>query len=253
MVWLERKFEGIELKYALHQRLEDNTPYLRPAVLILAGGGYEHRSRREEEPVALYFLSHGYQAFILDYTVKRENIAQREPEGEVMAALSYIRRHAEEFDIIKNKIVLLGFSAGAHLALSSQCHLKKEDERADALVLGYPVVTTGEYGHNGSTYNITGLNEEKMRYYSLEKEVFSSLPPVFIWQTTEDEAVSAMNSILLSSALLKCHVPFECHLFEKGKHGLSICTHDVNSYEEGASEWLELLFKWLEKKLSYKQ
>ncbi len=253
MVWLERKVGGVKLKYALHQRLLDDAPYPRPAVLILAGGGYEHRSRREEEPVALYFLSHGYQTFILDYTVGRENIAQSEPEREVMAAVSYIRHHADEFDVVRDKIVLLGFSAGAHLALSSQCHRCGNDERADALVLSYPVVTTGEYGHDRSTFNITGGNEEKMRYYSLESEIESSLPPVFIWQTTEDEAVSVMNSILLSSALVKSHVPFECHLFEKGRHGLSICTHDVNSYEEGPSEWLHLMFKWLEKTLLYKQ
>ena len=253
MVWLERNVGGVKLKYALHQRLDDNTSYLRPAVLILAGGGYEHRSRREEEPVALYFLSHGYQAFILDYTVGRENIAEREPEDEVMAAISYIRRHAGEFDVRGNKIVLLGFSAGAHLALSSQCHALEKDEVADALVLCYPVVTTGEYGHDGSTYNITGGKEGKKRYYSLEKEIKPSIPPVFIWQTTEDEAVSVMNSILLSYALVECHVPFECHLFERGKHGLSICTHDVNSYQEGTNEWLNLLFKWLEKTLSYKQ
>ncbi len=253
MVWLEREVGKVKLKYALHQRLVDDTPYLRPAVLILAGGAYEHRSRREEEPVALYFLSHGYQAFILDYTVKRENIAECEPEMEVMAAVSYIRNHACEFDVSIKRIVLLGFSAGAHLALSSQCHSRKEDERADALVLSYPVVTTGEYGHDGSTFNITGGDEDKMRYYSLEKEIHSSLPPVFIWQTTEDEAVSVMNSILLSSALVKHHVPFECHLFEKGKHGLSICTHDVNSYEEGPSEWLDLMFRWLEKTLLYEQ
>lgn len=246
---------GALLRSYIHERINGERPYLRPAVLILPGGGYEHVSKRESEPVALEFLSRGYQAFVLTYTVKRENIALSEPEKEVADALVYIKENALRFDTFQDKIVLLGFSAGAHLALSSQCHYKalNKNSKVDALVLSYPVVTMGEYGHDGSIYNLTGGDEERKRYYSLEYEVTKDLPPVFMWHTTEDETVSPMNSLYLSSSLLKAGVPFEYHLFEKGKHGLSICTRDVGKREERTSRWLELLFSWLEETLDWKQ
>ncbi len=251
MKTIEETVEGVTLHGLLHERLRDDESYPRPAVLVLAGGGYEHRSRREGEPVMLQFLAKGYQAFALDYTVGRENIAIHEPEAEVTEAVSFLRANAASFDIDPSRIVLLGFSAGGHLALSSQCHYKSG--RADALVLCYPVVTTGEYGHDGSTYNLTGGDEEKKKYYSLEKQISEDLPPVFVWHTASDEAVSPMNTILLSSALASSHVPFEYHLFEKGRHGLSICTSDVETPQRRTARWLELLFSWLEDTLLWKQ
>lgn len=248
---IDAEVHGTALHGILHERITDDEAFLRPCVLVLAGGAYEHRSRRETEPVMLRFLSHGYQAFTLDYTVGRENIALHEPEAEVNAALTHLRENAAGYDIDPDRIVLLGFSAGGHLALSSQCHFRSG--RADALVLCYPVVTTGEYGHDRSTFNITGGKEEKKEYYSLEKQITDSIPPVFIWHTTEDTSVHPMNTLLLGEALAEKHVPFEYHLFQKGKHGLSICTDDVNSFEERTAEWLSLCFSWLEDTLNWRQ
>lgn len=246
---------GASLHSYIHSRLDDAEPYKRPCVLIIPGGGYDHVSRRESEPVALEFLARGYQAFVLSYTVTREKIADGNPEVEALEAVSYIKENAVRLDCMKDKIVLIGFSAGAHLALSAECHYKtvNENGRVNALVLSYPVVTTGEYGHEGSTYNLTGGDEEKKKYYSLENEVTEDLPPVFIWHTTEDETVSPINSLYLSISLNKAGVPFEYHLFQKGKHGLSICTNDVGKREERTNGWLDLLFSWLETTLDWKQ
>ena len=251
MKTIETLVDGVVLRGILHERIKDDVPYPRPCVLVLPGGAYEHRSRRESEPVMLRFLARGYQAFTLDYTTERENIALHEPEGEVNAALIHLRDNADEYDIDRKKIVLLGFSAGGHLALSEACHYKTG--RPDALVLCYPVVTTGEYGHDVSTYNITGDDEKKKEYYSLEKQIKPSLPPVFLWHTTKDKSVHPMNTLLLAEALTQSHVPFEYHLFQKGRHGLSICTNDVSSYEERTAEWLDLMFSWLEDTLGYRQ
>lgn len=251
MKTIEKEIAGVALHGVLHERLRDDEAFLRPAVLVLAGGGYEHRSRRETEPVMLHFLAKGCQAFTLDYTVGRKNIALHEPEAEVNEAVKYLRSNAESMDIDPSRIILLGFSAGGHLALSSQCHYR--NGRADALVLCYPVVTTGPYGHDGTTYNITGGDEGKKEYYSLEKHISEDLPPVFIWHTREDEAVSPVNTLLLCSALTSTHIPFEYHLFGKGRHGLSICTNDVESPAPGTDEWLPLLFRWLEDTLNWKQ
>lgn len=243
--------EGVTLTGYIHERIRKDKSYPRPAVLILPGGAYEHVSKREGEPVALEFLSRGYQAFILDYTVGRENIEKRNPEDEVRDALDYIRSISEDYDIMRDKIVLMGFSAGGHLALSSVCH--NRDGRPVAIVLCYPVITTGEYGHEVSVYNITGGDADKKAYYSLENQIDSSLPPVFLWHTTEDKTVHPMNSIMLSSALLKASVPFEYHLFQSGKHGLSICTCDVGGRVERTDGWLDIMFSWLEKTLAWKQ
>lgn len=251
MKTIEKNITGVTLRGLLHERLREEESFLRPAVLVLAGGAYEHRSKRETEPVMLCFLAKGYQAFTLDYTVGRENIALHEPEAEVNASLMFLRENAFSLDIDCTRIVLLGFSAGGHLALSSQCHYKSG--RADALVLCYPVVTTGQFGHEGSTYNLTGGDEEKKEYYSLEKHIPGDLPPVFMWHTAEDEAVSPMNTILLAGALTSSHVPFEYHLFEKGRHGLSICTLDVETPQPRTQGWLDLLFGWLEETLQWKQ
>ena len=252
---IERNISNAKLKGYLHDRLADDKPYSRPAVIILPGGAYERISRREGEPIALEFLSAGYQAFILEYSVGRGNIEKNSPEKETADTVAYIRENADEFDVNKNQIVLLGLSAGGHAVLSSQCHysLLNLNGRADALVLCYPVVTVGEYGHSKSTFNITGGDEEKKAYYSLENQINRELPPTFIWHTTEDKTVSAMNTIFLVSSLLKNKVAFEYHLFEKGAHGLSICTNDVNSREEHASKWLSLVFAWLSKTLGYVQ
>lgn len=243
--------DNVVLRGFLHERIRDGVSYPRPSVLVLPGGAYEHRSRRESEPVMLEFLSHGYQAFTLDYTTERENIALHEPEEEVNATMIHLRENADAYDIDRRRIVLLGFSAGGHLALSQQCHYKTG--RADALVLCYPVVTTGEYGHDVSTYNITGDDERKKAYYSLETQIKPSLPPVFVWHTTKDKSVHPMNTLLLAQALILNHVPFEYHLFQKGKHGLSICTNDVGTPQERTSEWLPLVFSWLEDILGYRQ
>ncbi len=248
---IERNVGGVVLHGILHERLKDDEAFPRPCALILAGGAYEHRSRRETEPVMLRFLSSGYQVFTLDYTVGRENIALHEPEREVNAAINHIRENAAEYDTHSHRIVLVGFSAGGHLALSSQCHFASG--RADALVLCYPVVTTGKYGHEVSTFNITGGDEKKKQYYSLENQITDKVPPTFIWHTTKDKSVHPMNTLLLSEALTEKHIPFEYHLFQKGKHGLSICTNDVNSPEERTSNWLPLVFSWLEDILGWKQ
>lgn len=249
---IKRMFgEGVTLTCYIRGPIKDGEGYPRPAILILPGGGYEHVSRRESEPVALEFLARGYQAFVLEYTVGRENIEKRNPEDEVSVALRYLSENSKDLCIIPGRIVLMGFSAGGHLALSSVCHNK--DMRPCAIVLCYPVITAGKYAHKSSIYNLCGDDEEKRAYCSLENQIDSSLPPLFLWHTTEDNTVHPMNSLLLSSALVEAGVPFEYHLFQKGKHGLSICTNDVGGREERTCEWLELMFSWLEKTLEWKQ
>lgn len=246
----EEKVCGVNLiSYKIDSVYPEEEERIRPAIIILPGGAYSHKSKREGEPVALYFLSLGYHAFILDYTVGRDEIEKNPPEREVAFAIRHIRERSGKYKIDPEKIVLLGFSAGGHLALSSTVHYK--EERANYLVLCYPVVTMGEWGHEKSTYNLTGGDEEKKSYYSIEKAITKDFPPSFIWHTSQDKSVSVMNTIMLTEALAKNEVDFEYHVFQKGGHGMSVCTNEVKSFNKRNQVWLSLLSSWLEDNLSW--
>ena len=228
---------------------------LRPAIVVLPGGGYSYRSMRENEPIVLEFLSRGYQVFVLEYACGEEIRKGLVPERECAEALIWIRENSEALDTDKDKVALMGFSAGGHAALSLSCHHEKYglQARPDAVVLAYPVVTMGEYTHQGTHDNITGGDKEKEKYYSLETQVTSSIPPVFLWHTTQDRSVPPMNSISLLLSLEKVGAVYEYHLFQKGKHGLSTCRNEVGSPEERTEAWIVLADSWLKDLFSFRQ
>lgn len=251
---IEEMVENALLYGYLHDPIYTNErERRRPLVLILAGGAYSYRSKREGEPVALYFLSRGYQAFILDYTTGRENIVSSPPEREVVKAISHLRHNSSLYSIDEKKIVLIGFSAGGHLALSSASHYQKIDKngRPDYLVLSYPVVLMDNFGHKESIDNITNGEEEKRKYYSLIENIPSDLPPLFIWHTRMDSSVLPINTILLLEELEKKGLDYEYHIFQKGGHGLSVCTNEVGSPNKRVSSWLDLLSSWLQDNLNW--
>ena len=134
-------------------------------MLIFPGGGYILLSPREEDPAAFPFFASGYQVFILEYSVG-EGIRKVSPESEAAAAVALMRENADELDIDKDKIAVLGFSAGGHLALSIACHWRRygENARPNAAVLAYPVVTMGEYAHKGSRESLTGNDEAQQKH-----------------------------------------------------------------------------------------
>ncbi len=233
-------------------------PKLRPATLIVPGGGYQVISAREGEPVAMRFLAEGYGAFVLEYSV---NTAYPVPLIEAAMAMVYIRENAEKYSIDPAQIVATGFSAGGHLAgmlatLFADEHVKKalgdraEPVRPDAVILSYAVITTRENTHGGTAQTISGGNAELRAALSLETRVTKDSAPAFIWHTKEDDAVPVSNSLMLAEAYLKCGVPFELHIFEKGWHGVSVATIETDSAArlskiEHTSVWPDLAFTWL--------
>ena len=154
-----------------------------------------------------------------------------------------IRSRADEFGIREGKIILCGFSAGAHLCGSLCVHWTDVEDPAygnisncpDGAILSYPVITSGEYAHRDSFTALLGENatEEELSYMSLEKQVTENMPPVFLWQTATDELVPVENSYLMAMALKKAGVPMEHHVFPRGIHGLSLSNR----------EWAENGFK----------
>ncbi len=233
----------------------------RGAVLICPGGAYWHTSPREAEPIALKFVSAGYHSFVLHYSVA----PRKHPQllHDLSRAMCIIRQNSDKWNVETESIAVCGFSAGGHLAASLGVHWNKDfayDQdgiiqgmnKPNALILCYPVITSGEYKHAGSFVNLLGENPGIMltELMSLEKQVGPHTPVTFLWHTFEDSAVHIENSILFAKALKKNNIPFEYHVYPYGCHGLSLATEETD--ENGlcvnlhASSWMDLCVKWLD-------
>ncbi|MFV0561165.1 MAG: alpha/beta hydrolase [Enterococcus sp.] len=232
----------------------------RPVVIICPGGGYEKVSPREGEAVAIRMNSFGFHACILEYSIA----PNRYPTAliELAKAVKYLRQHSTEWHVDPDKIIVAGFSAGGHLAgnlgVAWNNELLKEEVsgeatlwKPNALLLCYPVISSGEFAHQGSFNALLGDTKESnlKRSLSLETQVTPATPPTFIWHTVSDAAVPVENTLLFANALQKNNIPFELHLFPKGEHGLSLATEetslDSSKQNEAVSKWPELFELWV--------
>lgn len=227
----------------------------RPAVLVCPGGGYSGCAPIEAEPVAMRFLAAGFNAFVLRYSV----YPSRYPKAleEVSKSVEMIREHADEWGIEKDKIAVCGFSAGSHLACSlgvfwNQEPIKTENEanKPNAMILSYPVITSGEKAHRGSFNNLCGDDKELVEKMSLEKQVNKDTPKTFLWHTFSDAGVPVENSLLFANALREHDIPFEMHIYPEGRHGLSIVNKEVGLGDDekvsrNAKGWIDLACSWL--------
>ena len=220
----------------------------RPLVLVVPGGGYTHVSAREGDPVALQFAAAGYHTAVLDYAIC-EQAKNYLPLHQLAQAIGLVREHAAAWHVLPEKIAVCGFSAGGHLALSSavlDIPGAKTQPRPNAVILGYPVVSAGEYAHRGSFAQLAGTADRAAQQaFGLEDKIMPETPPVFVWHTMEDETVPVENTLLLVSALHAAGVPCEAHLFEKGVHGTSISTVEVDRPSRHRHHWVELAVEWL--------
>lgn len=222
----------------------------RPLVLVVPGGGYEHVSAREADPVALQFAAAGYHTAVLTYSVG-EGARDHQPLRQLRAAIGLLRQNAERWGILPDRIAVCGFSAGGHLALSGavlDCPGEAADRSRtpDAVLLAYPVITAGEYAHRGSFVQLAGSEDAAaQRAFSLEDKITPDTPPVFVWHTMEDRTVPVENTLLLLSALRRAGVACEAHLFEQGVHGTSISTAEVDAADRHRARWVTLCLEWL--------
>lgn len=220
----------------------------RPVVVVVPGGGYNHVSAREADPVALQFSTAGYHTAILTYRVG-EGARHYQPLRQLNAAIGLLRSRAEAWNLLPEKIAVCGFSAGGHLALSGAV-LDLPDgtpmHRPNAVLLAYPVITAGEYAHRGSFVQLAGSEDPAAQQpFTLEDKITPATPPVFVWHTMEDQTVPVENTLLLLTALRRAGVPCEAHLFEKGRHGTSISTAEVDAASAHRHHWVELALEWL--------
>ena len=236
-----------------------------PAVIICPGGGYHYNSDRENEPVALRFAGHGIASFVLRYSCVNKKFPTATLE--LASAVKYVRDNADKYQVDKDKIFVLGFSAGGHLAatvanfydkdiLTKPLGVKSEDIKPNGCILCYPVITSdSEFTHETSILNLLGddkSNDEALKIrelVSLENRVSKSTPPTFLWHTADDSAVPVENSLRYMTALSKYKIPFEAHIFEWGNHGLSLCNYQTSTGEHHIvpvnEKWVELAIDWI--------
>jgi len=224
------------------------------AVIVCPGGGYSHLAFVKEGIVpAKWFVSHGVTAFVLKYRLKE--YGHPAPLQDVLRAIRLVRSRVKEFNIKEDRIGVLGFSAGGHLAASSGtlfdspegktgASLDSISARPNFLMLLYPVITLrNPYAHKGSGISLLGLNptDEMVHHLSLDEQVSSSTPPTFIVQTEEDKTVPVENSILFYQALRKSGIKSELHLYANGPHGFA-----MNPNLGTTSEWPDRLVSWMD-------
>ncbi len=232
----------------------------RPCMVVCPGGGYWICSRREAEPIALHFLPVGFNVFVLTYSTAPHHTFPAQIR-EVAAVMELIYQNAEKWHCDTEKVAILGFSAGGHLAAhystAFDCKAVREvfpqSKPVNASVLCYPVITTDlPYSNTGSFGNLIGkkeLTKEEDAFFSCEKAVNENTPPAFLWHTASDTTVPVMNSILYAEALSRFEVPFELHIYPYGGHGLATCDEqtvdDLTDEISYAGTWLPAVKKWL--------
>jgi len=164
-------------------------------------------------------------------------------------AIHFVRSHAQQYHVDPNKIGIMGFSAGGHLASTTGTHLdpvRKElanaNLRPDFMMLIYPVISFNEeIGHIGSRDNLLGKDPDKklVHLFSNEEQVTPRTPPTFLVHASDDDGVNPENSIRFYQALLRNKVPAELHLYEHGGHGFGL--HNTSTNED----WFKSCIDWM--------
>ena len=244
---------GAELELYLTDNRAVEPERRRPLALIFPGGAYAWRSDREAEPVALRLLALGIQAVVVRYSVA----PARYPKAleEAAEAVAFARAHADEWLCDPHRIAVMGFSAGghaaAHIGLKWHRMPQGRDCLPDAMILAYPVITSGEYAHRESIKNLLGGDYERLKEeMSLERFVRDDTPPVFLWHTREDGCVPPENSLMLAAELCRHGIDFELHIWPHGGHGMSLSSDQVYPTGEPdirpeCQEWIDMAARWL--------
>ena len=224
------------------------------SVIICPGGGYGMLAiNKEGFKVAEWFNSLGINAFVLKYRLPSDLIMKNKtvaPLQDAQEAIRLVRRNAIKWNLNPNKIGIMGFSAGGHLAATLATHYDDKvytpsdttSAKPNFSILIYPVISMQEgVTHQGSKDNLLGKNAqgEIVDKYSNEKQITVSTPKTFLVHATDDKAVPVENSINYYLALKKEKVPAEMHLYENGGHGFGLGVKGTNTF------WPETCKKWL--------
>ena len=204
----------------------------RPAILVIPGGGYQFCSAREADPVALAYMKAGYQAFVLRYSVGKYGTWPN-PLADYEQAMSLIRSNAEKWMLYKDKVAVIGFSAGGHLAAAAATMSKN---RPNAAILGYAVAGADVKGCNPTAPDTVA---------AVDKDTC----PCFLFSSRTDNLVPVENTLDFMSALAKQGIAFESHIYAFGPHGFSTCDSSIQYREtkmcSRISNWVTDSIGWL--------
>ncbi len=238
--------------------------YVRKAILVIPGGGYSCVcSGREGEPIAMAFMPHGYNAFVLNYSVAKKKVFPAQLI-EASLAMKHIKDNAEEYNIDPENVFVTGFSAGGHLAasLGTLWHRKEIYDAVDmpygynkpkGMMPIYPVITGDpSCSHPGSFQNLLGTDEptkEQLDMTSLELYVDDKTCPAFLMHTSDDAVVPVENSLRFAGALAKAGHKFELHIYPSGMHGIALANAITSRGEPGhenkeIAKWIAAAAAW---------
>lgn len=226
------------------------------AVVVCPGGGYQHLALGHEgEEIAQFYNAHGITAVVVRYRLGPK-YQHPVPLLDAQRAVRTTRQRAKEWGVDPNRIGIMGFSAGGHLASTVITHfdqgdsssndpIEQQSSRPDFAVLCYPVIAIAtEFAHEGSKNNLLGKDApaEMVASLSNERNVTAETPPTFLFHTAEDKPVPPENSVLFYLALRKAGVPCEMHIYEKGPHGVGLAAKDpvLSSWPTRLLDWLEV-------------
>jgi len=226
------------------------------AVVILPGGAYAHLAANlEGRQFADWFTARGFRAFILSYRLSSHGYLLPVPLLDARRAVQTVRARAREYQINPSRIVLIGFSAGGHLAALASTQpvpgnpdaedpIERVSSRPDYLVLGYPWIgaLSPDTSHLSycKMFNVMDKCEELKAAYSPDLFVTKDTPPTFWYHTFNDKTVPLEQGLRFYEALVKAGVPAEAHIFANGPHGTGLGKGDA-----ALDQWPNLLEIWL--------
>jgi acetyl esterase/lipase len=214
-------------------------------LIIFPGGGYSVLADHEGQDYAEYFSKKGITCFVVRYRLATDGFVHPAMLEDALSAIARVREKADEYGIHKDRIGVMGSSAGGHLASHTMGSWPQYGEalQPNFGILCYPVITSDQsYWHSGSFQNVMGAaaSQEKFDSVSTEKLVDKNVPPCFLWHTLEDKTVLSENSMLYAKALRDEGISHELHIYPKGNHGLGLKT--PYAWEEQCLRWIKSLF-----------
>ncbi len=239
--------------YTIYQPKVQNDK--RSAVIVFPGGGYFiTASGHEGSDIAKSLNEVGVTAIVIKYRIPSDRtMLNREigPLQDAQQAILTVRENAAKWNIDPNKIGIIGFSAGGHLAASLGTHYaeslipnpNKTSLRPDFMILGYPVISFQDsITHLGSRDNLIGKNpsKEKMDFYSNELQITKNTAPSFLFHASDDDAVNVLNSVYFYQSLIAHHVKAELHIYQNGGHGFGL----INKTSKDL--WMDSCRNWMQ-------
>lgn len=247
--WITKVTDPTIEVYSAPEALANGT-----AIVICPGGGYSGLAYQHEGvQVAKWFSSIGVTAFLVKYRLPNDMIMEDRSIGplqDVQEAIRIVRRNAQEWNVDPNKVGVMGFSAGGHLASTASTKYDEKvytpiDElsaRPDFSILIYPVISM-HIGHEDSKRKLIGedASPEMIDRFSSDMQVNENTPPAFLVHSVDDDLVRVENSIRYLLALKDHNIPSELHIYEKGGHGYGLGRKDgtTSQWPKACEEWLK--------------